>query len=920
MALHSIRIGLGVATTTALLTLGSGTAWASLPSSQQSCVNTINKNLQKVSSKLGKEISSCLKDFAKGKSVTDIPACVAQDRKGKVAKAKNKALAADNSNCIPNPPRLYTGAANANLAATAKEAAVLEILFGSDVNGNAITEATDKNGSKCQQKITKDLTKCQDRKLKEFNKCKKDALKNLGDVAEVEACVSSLSTNSKVAKACGKITTDLGKKCINKGVDLQQAFPNCGSTDPAVVSSCLEVPVECETCKALNKTDAIIVDCDAFDDGNVNGSCQFCGDGIVQPELGEQCEASQGSCCSPTTCQFISAGTECRGSAGICDLAESCTGSDAACPADGFVSSGTECRASAGVCDLAESCTGSDAACPADGFVSSGTECRASAGVCDLAESCTGSDAACPTDGFVSSGTECRASAGVCDPAESCTGSDAACPADGKSTAECRASAGACDVAEFCDGTNNDCPADVLVSVGTECRASAGVCDPAESCTGSDPACPADAFEPATTVCRPSTGQCDLTENCTGTDPDCPADAPVPDGTLCDDGDMCTINDQCQSGSCVGGPTCGDGTVQTMCGEECDDGGTVSGDGCDAVCIIEFCGDSVINNGPPGGSGEECDPPGMGNCPGSTDCGVSCQCEPIGAHKCVFDAGSTISIVTAALPLPPFSVTGSVDIDCGTVDAGTGKAPCTCSLQSLDPFAIVAIGTVCVDPGTAPCPAGEIDCDGGNALGTDLTSQHGSIGTCASQADCAALCTTHCGTTTALNPACEGYCLGGTNADTPCTDDSDCPGGNCPGKDTAPHGSPGARECQCSCSSTGLGSPSPAGSLLCAIGVEINVESTPLPDPCGNGDILIAVGETCVAMTTETATSVINDANFSTGATIPPSSPPAVLMGSGGDCASLVNSVTTGIEIVGFANFFDSTIGDLQASLVFGCQ
>jgi hypothetical protein len=161
-------------------------------------------------------------------------------------------------------------------------------------------------------------------------------------------------------------------------------------------------------------------------------------------------------------------------------VAESCDGSSVACPADAVVSAGTECRASAGDCDVAESCDGSSVACPADGFVSAGTECRASAGDCDVAESCTGSGAACPADGFVSAGTECRASAGICDVAESCTGSGAACPADGfePATTVCRPSVDVCDVTEMCTGSSASCPADGGLPDGD----SDGFCDIADNC------------------------------------------------------------------------------------------------------------------------------------------------------------------------------------------------------------------------------------------------------------------------------------------------------------------------------------------------------------------------------------------------------------------------------------------------------
>jgi hypothetical protein len=36
---------------------------------------------------------------------------------------------------------------------------------------------------------------------------------------------------------------------------------------------CIDTLVECQVCLALNEVDALNRDCDAFDDGVVNGSC-----------------------------------------------------------------------------------------------------------------------------------------------------------------------------------------------------------------------------------------------------------------------------------------------------------------------------------------------------------------------------------------------------------------------------------------------------------------------------------------------------------------------------------------------------------------------------------------------------------------------------------------------------------------------
>ncbi|MEB2286379.1 MAG: hypothetical protein OZ922_17075, partial [Myxococcales bacterium] len=249
------------------------------------------------------------------------------------------------------------------------------------------------------------------------------------------------------------------------------------------------------------------------------------------------------------------------------------------------------CRPAAGVCDVAESCDGVGNDCPADGLASAATVCRPAAGVCDITENCTGAGIDCPADALQPPTVECRAAAGPCDVAENCTGAGADCPADALQppTVECRAAAGPCDVAENCTGAGADCPADALQPPTVECRAAAGPCDVAESCDGVSAACPADAFEPATVECRPDAGQCDVADFCTGNDAACPPDAFEPDGTSCDDQLVCTVQDSCFAGQCLGDSmTCGDGIVQGSCAEECDDGNNDPNDGCSPNCLIEI--------------------------------------------------------------------------------------------------------------------------------------------------------------------------------------------------------------------------------------------------------------------------------------------------------------------------------------------
>jgi hypothetical protein len=96
---------------------------------------------------------------------------------------------------------------------------------------------------------------------------------------------------------------------------------------------------------------------------------------------------------------------ECRASAGVCDVAETCSGTSAACPSD--AKSTDVCRPSVGGCDPAESCNGTSNNCPADLLSPAVTLCRPAADVCDRAEVCTGTSPDCPPDTLQDDGTPC---------------------------------------------------------------------------------------------------------------------------------------------------------------------------------------------------------------------------------------------------------------------------------------------------------------------------------------------------------------------------------------------------------------------------------------------------------------------------------------------------------------------------------
>ncbi len=279
-----------------------------------------------------------------------------------------------------------------------------------------------------------------------------------------------------------------------------------------------------------------------------SGACE-CGNGRVDP--GEECDAgttngTAGSCCT-NTCALRAAGEACRPAAGECDVAETCTGTSATCPADTLAPPTQSCRPAAGACDVAESCSGTSVDCPSDVLTAGGTVCRPAGGPCDQSETCTGESPTCPVDGFAPSTQVCRPAVGACDRTETCPGDAPACPEDAA-----QPDGEACDDGQFC-------------TVGDRCEAG--------TCRSAGPRDCAD--ESACTVDR-----------CEEASRQCVHDSAPLEGTACDDGNACTEKDTCAAGTCGGRA------------KRCDDGDP---------CTADICAASGACEHPPLADGTSCD-------------------------------------------------------------------------------------------------------------------------------------------------------------------------------------------------------------------------------------------------------------------------------------------------------------------------
>ena len=250
---------------------------------QQQCIVTLNQGLASVAKAQAKDICTCIKAATKGKlSGQTLEQCMTADNKGKVAKARSKLDKKRAGKCLQDDfPSFGVNDPNqVDAIAVAKELSLIHEIFGSDLDA-VIIQSDDPNrvdpktDGKCQLTAAKETKKCQDEKLKQFIKCKKSGLKDksIQSAADLAACMG-LDPKGKIDKACNtKLLGKLDKACT--GLDLTALFPgDCsGAADTTALKDCLDRLVECAVCTALNQADGLNRDCDLFDDGTANDSC-----------------------------------------------------------------------------------------------------------------------------------------------------------------------------------------------------------------------------------------------------------------------------------------------------------------------------------------------------------------------------------------------------------------------------------------------------------------------------------------------------------------------------------------------------------------------------------------------------------------------------------------------------------------------
>jgi hypothetical protein len=214
---------------------------------------------------------------------------------------------------------------------------------------------------------------------------------------------------------------------------------SCGTCKVCSYGSCVNAP-NGTACSGGTCQNGVCCQCTS---GDCCDGCNFRPTSYNPGGLCKKCTGSSATSVYQTSSEDL--WNQCTNSTTYPCMSDYCRGGTTAC---GYISSGTVCRAASGVCDVAETCSGSSFYCPLDYKVANNTQVTGCNGECDACQNGVCSNATAGTD----PGNHCSAVTECWD----------ACSYDIYS--------GNCNASGYCAYTWADCPS------GTTCHPSYNYC------------------------------------------------------------------------------------------------------------------------------------------------------------------------------------------------------------------------------------------------------------------------------------------------------------------------------------------------------------------------------------------------------------------------------------------------------------
>jgi len=252
---------------------------------QQKCVNTMNAAGASLAKLQEAAALTCLKNASKGVVAklgmpATAQACLSNDVGGKLSATTAKLMSKAPSACPAGAQFGYTDPATIATAARSEGESLMGDLFGPDLDAAMISPLVDKVGAACQGEIARRTSAAVDSLWKLTLAQKKAVL--LGKKVLMATNATTLGTmlsdylesdpKGAVTKPFTALATAATKKCLTVA-SLPAAFPGCAPDDLPGLVACAQRAARCRFCRELSAMDALSLDCDSFDDGAVNSSC-----------------------------------------------------------------------------------------------------------------------------------------------------------------------------------------------------------------------------------------------------------------------------------------------------------------------------------------------------------------------------------------------------------------------------------------------------------------------------------------------------------------------------------------------------------------------------------------------------------------------------------------------------------------------
>jgi len=217
------------------------------------CFDAQAKAFSRVSKASRRQLGRCVESWAKsrlepGRSLYE---CIDTDPKDKLARAIARASLDLERRCSEPPPPF--GSTDPSRLTT------LATLVGGELFLLLDVDPSSHGGSPCQAALVKAGERCRAAHLAAYQACRRAGLRagSIDSTDGLASCLEDAAAATKVQTCDGKLARAAQQACVANDIDLSNAFPRCGTSDPAAFGACARDEAVAGSCRLLAEAEAL---------------------------------------------------------------------------------------------------------------------------------------------------------------------------------------------------------------------------------------------------------------------------------------------------------------------------------------------------------------------------------------------------------------------------------------------------------------------------------------------------------------------------------------------------------------------------------------------------------------------------------------------------------------------------------------